>query len=474
MRLRLLAASALLALAACATPPTDMPAASAGDGGWAEFKALYKELVEINTTPANGSCTKAAEAMRARMSAAGFPAENLHLIIPPMDSKDGNLVAVMPGTDASKGAIMLLAHIDVVNANREDWERDPFILTEEDGYFFARGSKDDKSMAAIFADSLIRFHKEGYKPERTIKMALTCGEEGGSTNGVRWMLENNRDLMAAAFALNEGGNGVMDPSGRYLFNGVQAGEKTPMNYTLEVTNGGGHSSRPTPDNAIYELAAALENVAAYDFPVEFNEVTRGYFLAMADILGGEQAATIRAALEEGGAVALAKLKEDPTYNSFLHTTCVATGLEAGHAPNALPQRAEANINCRLFPGRSRAETGDALQAAIGDDTVKVIFDRTIADTPLNLPALTPEIMDPIRKLTEEMWPGVPVVPAMLAGATDGRRMIDAGIPTYGVSGIFTDPEKTFQHGLNERVPVKSMMEGREFLYRLTKLYAGGK
>lgn len=473
MRLRLLAASALLALGACASAQAPETAA-ATDGGWADFRALYKDLVEIDTTPATGSCTKAAEAMKVRMAAAGFPSENLHIIIPPMDSKDGNLVAVMPGSDASKGAIMLLAHIDVVNANREDWVRDPFVLTEEDGYFFARGSKDDKAMAAIFADTLIRYQKEGYRPARTIKMALTCGEEGGSTNGVRWMLEANRDLMDAEFAINEGGNGIMDSTGRYLYHGVQAGEKTPMNYTLEVTNGGGHSSRPTPDNAIYELADALGAVAAYEFPVEFNEVTRGYFTAMADIVGGEEGATIRAALEEGGALALEKLKENPTYNSFLHTTCIATGLEAGHAPNALPQRAQSTINCRLFPGRSRAETGDALEKAIGDDNVKVIYDRTIVDTPLQLPPLTPEIMDPIRKLTEEMWPGVPVVPALLAGATDGRRMIDAGIPTYGVSGIFIDPENTFQHGLNERVPVKSMKEGREFLYRLTKIYAGGQ
>jgi len=473
MRLRLLAASALLALGACASPPAaDSPATA--DNGWTDFKSLYKELVEINTSPANGSCTKAAEAMKARLAASGFPEENLHLIIPPTDSKDGNLVAVMPGTDATKGALMLLAHIDVVNANREDWERDPFVLTEEDGYFFARGSKDDKAMAAIFADTMIRFQKEGYRPERTVKMALTCGEEGGSTNGVRWMLEQNRDLMDAEFALNEGGNGIMDSSGRYLYHGVQAGEKTPMNYKLEVTNGGGHSSRPTPDNAIYDLADALGAVSDYEFPVEFNEVTRGYFMAMADIVGGEEGETIRAALQEGGAVALEKLKENPTYNSFLHTTCIATQLDAGHAPNALPQRAQANVNCRLFPGRSRAETGDALEAAIGDENVKIIYDRTIVDTPLQLPPLTSEIMDPIRQLTEEMWPGVPVVPALLAGATDGRRMIDAGIPTYGVSGIFIDPENTYQHGLNERVPVKSMMEGREFLYRLTKTYAGGK
>jgi acetylornithine deacetylase/succinyl-diaminopimelate desuccinylase-like protein len=473
MRLRLIAASALLALGACATQPA-AETASATDAGWTAFKATYKELIEINTSPATGSCTAASEAMKARLVASGFPAENLHIIVPPMDSKDGNLVAVMPGTDASKGALMLLAHIDVVNANREDWERDPFVLTEEDGYFFARGSKDDKAMAAIYVDTLIRFQQEGYKPQRTIKMLLTCGEEGGATNGVRWLLQNNRELIDSEFAINEGGNGIMDSTGRYLYHGLQAGEKTAMNYKLEVTNSGGHSSRPVDDNAIYELSDALGAVAAYEFPIEFNEVTRSYFLEMAEILGGEEAATIRAALEEGGGVALAKLKENPSYNAILHTTCIATGLEAGHATNALPQRATANVNCRLFPGRTRLETGLALEKAIGDSDVKVVFDRAIADTPLQLPPLSSEIMDPIRQLTEEMWPGIPVVPSLTTGATDGRKMIDAGIPTYGISGIFIDPENTFQHGLNERVPVKSMMEGRQFLYRLTKIYTGGQ
>jgi acetylornithine deacetylase/succinyl-diaminopimelate desuccinylase-like protein len=476
MRSTFLLAASLVALAACASDPAAM--AQQGKTGPAagetEFRALYKELIEINTTLSVGSCTKAAEAMKARLAKAGYPESDLHLLAPAARPQDGNLIADLPGSDTSQKALMLLAHIDVVEANRADWVRDPFKLTEEGGFFYARGASDDKAMAAIFTDSMVRFKEEGYKPARPIKLVLTCGEESPNTfNGVKWLIENHRGLLDAAFALNEGGGGRLDPaSGRYLFNGIQAGEKLYQDYTLEVTNQGGHSSRPVPDNAIYHLSAALLKVAQVEFPIEFNDATRGFLTRMADIDGGARANDMKAAAK-GDLAAAARLKQDPSLNGILHTTCVGTQVTAGHAPNALPQRATANVNCRIFPGRSPEEIRQALIKAIGDESVKVSF-QSEPEKPGPPPKLTPEIMGPLEKLTKEMWPGVNVVPAMSAGATDGRFMTPAGIPTYGVSGIFADGETTNAHGLNERVAVKSLMEGRVFLYRLAKAYSGGK
>lgn len=477
MRAAHLFAASLAALAAaCATEPgASAQAAKTAAAGEPEFRALYKELIEINTTLSQGSCTKAAEAMKARLSAAGYPAGDLHLLADPKRPQDGNLIAVLPGTDASKKALLLLAHIDVVEANRADWERDPFKLTEEGGFFYARGAMDDKAMAAIFTDSMVRYKREGYRPQRTIKLMLTCGEESPNTfNGVKYLVENHRQLIDAEFALNEGAGGRLDPAtGKYVFNGVQAGEKLYQDYTIEVTNPGGHSSRPVPDNAIYRLAGALEKISKIDFPVEFNDATRGYFLRMADLTPGQEGADMRAAATSQDKAAIGRLKKNASHNSVLHTTCVATQLNGGHAPNALPQRATANVNCRIFPGHAPEEIRKQMETAVGDKEVKVTL-RDQPETPSPAPPLTPAIMGPIEKLTKEMFPGVPVVPAMAAGATDGRFLTPIGIPTYGVSGIFADPNTTNAHGLNERVPVKSVMEGRVFLYRLAKMYAGGK
>ncbi|MBB6093677.1 acetylornithine deacetylase/succinyl-diaminopimelate desuccinylase-like protein [Povalibacter uvarum] len=438
------------------------------------FLDLYKELVEINTTLSVGSCTQASEAMKAHLVRAGFPAGDLHVIVPPDRPKDGNLIAVLPGSDPSLKAIMLLAHIDVVEANREDWERDPFKLTEEGGYFYARGASDDKAMAAIFTDSMVRFKQEGYKPKRTIKLALTCGEESPNTfNGVSYLVEKHRDLIDAAFALNEGGGGRLDrKTGAYLYNGIQAGEKLYQDYTIETVNAGGHSSRPTSDNAIYQMMRAMEKVQAHEFPIEFNDATRGYFQKFGAIVGGERGADMKAAAN-GDAAAIGRLKQDPSINSMLHTTCVATMIDGGHAPNALPQHVTANVNCRIFPGHPAEEIRQALIKVIDDPGVKVKFqaEPEKAGPP---PTLTKEIMAPIEKLTAEMFPGVPVVPAQASGATDGRFLTPIGIPTYGVSGIFSDGATTNAHGLNERMRKQSLLEGREFLHRLTKMYAGGK
>ena len=443
--------------------------------GESQFRELYKQLVEINTTLSAGSCTEAADAMKARLAKAGYADADLHLIVPPDRAKDGNLVAVLAGSDANAKALMLLAHIDVVEAKREDWVRDPFKLTEEGGYFYARGASDDKAMAAIFTDSMVRFKQEGYRPKRTIKLVLTCGEETPNTfNGVQYLVQNHRKLIDAEFALNEGGGGRLDgATGKYQYNGIQAGEKLYQDFTLVTVNQGGHSSRPTPDNAIYQLAAALTKIQAHEFPIEFNDATRGYFSKFGAIVGGAQGADMKAAAATGDSAAITRLKKDPSINAALHTTCVATEIEGGHANNALPQRVTANVNCRIFPGHPPEEIRQELIKVINDPGVKVAFESEPekAGPP---PKLTPEILGPIEKLTNDMFPGVPVLPAQSSGATDGRFLTPIGIPTYGVSGMFSDGATTNAHGLNERIPVQSLMEGREFLHRLTKMYAGGK
>ena len=439
------------------------------------FRALYKELVEINTTLSVGSCTAAANAMKAHLVRAGYPENDLHLIAPPEQPKQGNLIALLPGTDASLKPLMLLAHLDVVEAKREDWSRDPFELVEEGGYFYARGAADDKSMASIFTDSMVRFRQENYKPRRGIKLALTCGEETPNTfNGVSYLLEHHRALIDAAFALNEGGGGRLDgKTGAYQYNGIQAGEKLYQDFTLETLNQGGHSARPTPDNAIYQMAQALAKIRAFEFPVEFNEVTRRFFTKYGEIVGGAEGADMKTAAANGDPAAVTRLKKNPTLNGMLHTTCVATMIDGGHAYNALPQHVTANVNCRIFPGHPAQEVRQTLIGTIGDAGVKVAF-QAEPEKSGPPPPLTPEIMGPIEKLTNELFPGVPVVPAQSSGGTDGRFLTPAGIPTYGVSGIFSDPETTRAHGLDERMRVQSLMEGREFLYQLTKMYAGGQ
>ena len=439
------------------------------------FRALYKELVEINTTLSAGSCTAAANAMKAHLVKAGYPENDLHVIAPPNQPKFGNLIALLPGTDATLKPLMLLAHLDVVEAKREDWIRDPFTLIEEDGYFYARGAADDKSMAAIFTDSMVRFRQEGYRPRRGIKLALTCGEETPNTfNGVSYLLEHHRSLVDAAFALNEGGGGRLDPkTGAYQYNGIQAGEKLYQDFTLETVNQGGHSARPTPDNAIYQMVQALAKIQALEFPVEFNEVTRGFFARYGEIVGGAEGADMKAAAANRDAAAVTRLTKNPTLNGMLRTTCIPTMIDGGHAYNALPQHVTANVNCRIFPGHQAEEIRQTLIRTIGDVGVKVTF-QAEPEQSGPPPPLTPEIMGPIEKLTSELFPGVPVVPAQSSGGTDGRFLTPAGVPTYGVSGNFSDGATNNAHGLNERIRVQSLMESRDFLYQLTKMYAGGK
>jgi len=453
-------------------------AAQAQQPGEANFRALYKELVETNTTFSAGSCTLAAERMAARLKAAGFADSDITLFTPPDHPKDGGLVAVLPGKDPKAKAILLLAHIDVVEAKREDWERDPFTLVEENGYFYARGASDDKAQAAIWTDLVIRLKQEGFKNTRPIKVALTCGEEGGGqVNGARWLAENRRDLIDAAFALNEGAGGALDAAGgKPVVHNIQAGEKTSVGFTLESTNPGGHSSRPVPDNAIYHLVRAVDRISQYEFPVQLNDTTRAYFTRMSKVQGGEVGAAMTAIVANPqDKAAYATLSKDPNLHAILGTTCVATRLEAGHANNALPQRARAVINCRIFPGTTREEVRQTLVKLAADPAVSVTqYGDGRSEAAVGPPPLTANVLGPIEKVSAQMWPGVPVAPILQAGGTDAPPLIAVGIPTYGVSGIFYDPDLGRLHGLNERIGVKSLLDAREFSYRLVKLYTQAK
>ena len=439
----------------------------------AEFRGLYKELVETNTTLSAGSCTLAAERMAVRLRAAGIPASQITLFSVPEHPKDGGLVVVYPGTSKTLKPLLLLAHIDVVEANRADWVRDPFTLIEEDGYFYARGSFDDKAQAAIYTDTLIRFAKTGYKPKRTVKLALTCGEEtSGAFNGAEWLAKNKRELIDAEFAINEGGGGRSDGNGKLLVQTVQVGEKAYQDFTLTVTNPGGHSSAPIRDNAIYAMSEAVLKVRDYTFPLQFNDTTRTFFTKAAALYPGEQGQAMAAlAANPADTAAEAIVSRDKSMNSMLRTTCVATLMKGGHAQNALPQSVTANVNCRMFPGRTADETQAALEAAIGNPAIKV--EQTVRGKPIaKQPPLDPKIIGPMERLAVKHFPGVPVIPAMSTGATDGLYLSAVGIPVYGIPGLWRDPDGNGTHGLNERIGVRSLYDGRDYIFDLVKLLAG--
>ena len=467
MHLRsLLLALTLLGAAASAR------SAEAAPTGRAALREIFEELVETNTTLSAGSCTLAAERMAARLRTAGLPERDIHIVTDPAHPKEGSLVARLEGSDASLKPMLLLAHIDVVEAKREDWVRDPFTLIEENGFFYARGVADDKAMAAIWIDTLLRSLHGELKPRRDIKLALTCGEETtGAYNGVQHLLNEQRELIEAGFALNEGASGKLDENGKRVMLSVQAGEKASQNYRLEVTNRGGHSSRPVKDNAIYHLAAALGRLSALEFPVQLNDTTRLYFARMGEILGGTMGAAMKAFLANPtDTQALGTVIADPANNAMLRTTCVATTLEGGHASNALPQRARANVNCRIYPGSSIEDVRKILEQTINDPQVQV--STLEIRGPLAVPPpLTPAIMGHIEAVTHTIYPGVPLVPVFQAGYTDGQFLNGAGIPTYGISGIFGEHDGGGVHGLDERIRVRSLHDGRDFLFELVKRLA---
>jgi acetylornithine deacetylase/succinyl-diaminopimelate desuccinylase-like protein len=426
---------------------------------------IYRELIEINTTHSVGDTTRAANAMAVRLKAAGFPAADVQVL--GLAAERGNLVARFRGSGAAK-PILLLAHLDVVEAKREDWSVEPFQLLERDGYFYGRGTEDDKAMAAIWIANLIRYRQEGLTPSRDLVVALTAEEESGKEeyNGVKWLLANHREIINAEFCLNEGGGGVIK-KGRRLLNEVQASEKTYLSFRLEVKNRGGHSSLPTKDNAIYRLAAGLLRLSQFEFPVKLDDITRGYFRRMAALETGQTALDFEAVTRTPpDAAAVERLAATPYYNALMRTTWTPTMLEGGHAQNALPQMAGAVVNCRLLPSQTPDELEKILIEALADPQIRV----TRVSEPVAGPAspLEPRLMQIIERTTTDLWPGVSVAPVMSTGATDGLFLRNAGIPTYGISGIFEDIEDIRAHGRDERLGVKELYEGQEFLYRLVK------
>ena len=424
---------------------------------------IYKEIVEIQSGYTTGATTPVADAIARRLRAAGFP--DTDIFIGGASAKKANIVVRFHGTGKLK-PILLLAHEDVVEARREDWSMDPFVLTEKDGYFYGRGTADDKAQAAIWTANLIRMKREGYKPDRDIIVALTADEEGGGPyNGVAWLLKNHRELIDAEFALNEGGKGQLANDKR-ISNDMQAAEKWYLDLRLEVRNKGGHSSQPVPDNAIYHLAGALVRLSQFGFPLKTNEVTKAYFSGMAKIDTTQAKADLGKAAE-GDQAAMGRIaKMSPAWNSMLRTTCVATMLEGGHARNALPQLAAANVNCRVQPGDSPEYVVDTLKKAIGDDQVVISIanqEEEAAASPLR-----PDILRAMSRITDTMWPGVIVLPTMSTGATDGRMLRASGIATYGVQGFFIERDDNRIHGRDERMLQRSFYEGQTFLYELVK------
>jgi acetylornithine deacetylase/succinyl-diaminopimelate desuccinylase-like protein len=434
---------------------------------------VYKELLEIDTTTATGDTAKAAEAMGARLRGAGFPDADVHVFSPA--PRKGDLVARLHGSGARK-PILLVAHLDVVPADPKDWSVDPFKLTEKDGYFYARGSGDDKYMAASFIANLIRYRQEGYRPDRDIIVALETDEEILDRNalGIQWLLKNHRDLIDADFALNEGG-GVGLKDGKPIRVSVQTSEKVSVSFQFTVKNKGGHSSLPTPDNAIYRLAAGLTRLAGFSFPVNLNDTTRVSFERTAQMEGGQLADDLRAVISDHPDAinaAAARLSENPGLNAQLRTTCVATMLNGGIALNALPPIATARVNCRIMPGEAVDGVKATLERVMADDQIVV---TRIEEPTLSAPSpLRDDILGPITKLSAEYWPGAIVIPVMSAGATDGSHLRNAGIPTYGHSGMASDINDNRLHGRDERVLVKSFFQGDEYLYRLVKALSGGQ
>ncbi len=437
---------------------------------------IFQQLIEINTTDSVGSTTVAADAMAKRLLAAGFAPDDIKVLGP--NDRKGNLVARYRGTGSSGlKPILIIGHLDVVEARREDWTTDPFKFVEKDGYYYGRGTQDMKVSDAIVVTTFIRFKREGYVPDRDIILALTADEEGGKSNGVDWLLKNHRDLVDAAFALNPDAGGVTTVKGKPLNVDVEANEKLYADFELDATNPGGHSSLPVPDNAIYHIADALARLEHAQFPFELNPITRIYFERRAALETGQTGADMKAILKNPpDADAIARLSKDARFNSLMRTTCVATRLNAGHANNALPQQAQANVNCRILPGHTTEEVRQDLILIFADPKVTVKYvdnsGRVFAQAPdtKSFPAVLPppEVMQPLERVTDAMWPSAPVIPEMETGASDSVYTIAAGIPSYGISGVALDQDDVRAHGKDERVRVSSFYDGVEFYYRYLK------
>jgi acetylornithine deacetylase/succinyl-diaminopimelate desuccinylase-like protein len=432
-------------------------------------REIYKEMLEIKSGYTTGATTPVAEAVARRLKAAGFAEADVFVggAIP----TKANLVVRYRGTGRLR-PILLLAHTDVVEAKREDWSMDPFTLTERDGYFYGRGTGDDKAQAAIWIANLIRYKREGFKPDRDLIVALTADEEGGGPyNGVEWLLKNKRALIDAEYCVNEGGWGE-SVAGKRISNDVQVSEKYVINYRLEVRNKGGHSSLPVPDNAIYHLAGALDRLSKFEFPLKTNDVTKAYFQAMSKIQEVSIRSDLAKAAESVPDAMERVARGNTSWNATLRTTCVATQLEGGHAMNALPQLAAATVNCRVLPDDSQDYVTNTLKRVIADEQVSVALARPVVSGPPS--PMRKDLMSAVSDITNRLWPGVPSVPMMVMGATDGLYLRSAGIPTYGVQGIFYDPDDIRFHGRDERVKVQSFYEAQTFLYELVKRLASGQ
>jgi acetylornithine deacetylase/succinyl-diaminopimelate desuccinylase-like protein len=435
---------------------------------------IFKQLIDINTTDSVGNVTMASEAMAKRFRDAGFSESDIYLGGP--NDRKKNLVVRLHGSGKHK-PVLLIGHLDVVEARREDWSNDPFQFVEKDGYFYGRGTEDMKDGDAIMATILIRFKKEGLVPDRDIILALTADEEGGKSNGVDWLLKNKHDLIDAEFVLNHDGGEVTTESGKALALVVDATEKLYSDYQLVVTNPGGHSSLPRPDNAIYELAHALIKLQEHKFPFELNSVTRAYYEHMAKVQTGQQGADLQAMLQTPpDQAAIDRISKDPTDNSKMHTTCVATRLSGGHANNALPGRAEAVVNCRILPGHSKQEVRQELAEIFADPKIEIRYITNAGEILDNIPdqrsfappPLRPDVFGAITSVAAKMWPGIPVFPTMATGASDGVYTMAAGLPTYGVSGVEAERDDHREHGRDERVPVESFYKGVDFYYQFMK------
>jgi len=479
-----LAALLLAASAALASAQTAIPAASPEDR--AQAKAIFKQLIEINTTDTPlGNVTTATTAMQKLFLDAGFSPDDVHLLGP--DPRKMNLVVRLraagtpPGTETAK-PVVFLCHMDVVQALRADWNTDPFEFVEKDGYYYGRGTQDMKDSDAALVFTFLRLHREGWKPRRDLILALTADEEGGKFNGADWLVKEHRDLVDAAFVINPDSGGVELDHGRAMVADVEATEKVYADYQVTAIDRGGHSSIPRPDNAIYELTAALNKLAAYSFPFELNQVTRTYFKNLAAQETGQTAADMRAILATPpDLTAAARLSaSEPSFNSNFRTTCVATRLAAGHANNALPQTAQANVNCRIFPGHSPEEIRQQLIGLFADDklTVKYVSDAgVVSDTAPERKAMVPpapikEVFEPLTRLTQALWPGTPVTPVMENGASDSIYFAQAGIPCYGYSAIALERDDDRAHGQDERLPVDSYWKSLDFFYSFAKSVGG--
>jgi acetylornithine deacetylase/succinyl-diaminopimelate desuccinylase-like protein len=431
---------------------------------------IFKQLIEINTTDSVGNVSTAAEAMAQRFRDAGFSDGDLHILGP--NDRKKNLVVRFHGSGKHK-PVLLIGHLDVVEARRDDWTTDPFQFVEKDGYFYGRGTQDMKDGDAIMVTTLLRFKKEGYVPDRDIILALTADEEGGTSNGVDWLIKNSRELVDAEFVLNHDGGGILAEHGKPQMMVADASEKLYSDYQLTVTNPGGHSSLPKPDNAIYHLANGLVRLEHYQFPFELTNITRAYYERMSKIATGQRATDMAAILKNPPDMeAVARLSQDPIDNSTMHTTCVATRLNGGHANNALPQTAQANVNCRIVPGHSTDEIRQELVKVFADPKISVQELGGIGGTTNRKsfapPPLRPDVFQPLEKVVAKMWPGLPVIPDMATGASDGVYTNAAGMPTYCVSGEAIDRDDIRAHGKDERIPVASFYKGVDFYYQFLK------